>query len=164
MKPKRRNYPLMICPALLIILADQISKFAVMRCLQVHESVPVITGFFDLVHVRNKGMAFGFLNRPDINFGFYMLVAASIGAIVLLTVWFINLKKSDNFTVLTLSLILGGAVGNLIDRLRFREVVDFLDIYIGQYHWPAFNVADSAITIGALLLAITMFFRHKSLD
>ena len=153
----------MIGPAFLIIIADQISKFAVMRCLKLHESVPVITGFFDLIHVRNKGMAFGLLNRPDINFGFYMLVAASIGAIVLLTVWFINLKKSDNFTVLTLSLILGGAVGNLIDRLRFREVVDFIDIYVGQYHWPAFNVADSAITIGALLLAFTMFFRQKSL-
>jgi signal peptidase II len=163
MKPKKKNYPMMIWPALLIILADQISKFAVMRYLRVHESVPVITGFFDLVHVRNKGMAFGLLNRPDINFGSYILVAASIGAIVLLTVWFIRLKESDNFTVLTLSLILGGAVGNLIDRLRFREVVDFLDVYIGQYHWPAFNVADSAITVGTILLAITMIFRHKSL-
>lgn len=152
----------MILPAVLIILADQISKYAVMRYLRLHESVPVITGFFDLVHVRNRGMAFGLLNRPDINFGFYVLVAASIGAIVLLTVWLIRLKENDNLTVLTLSLILGGAVGNLIDRLRFREVVDFLDVYIGQYHWPAFNVADSAITVGTLLLAFTMFFRQKS--
>lgn len=152
----------MILPALLIILADQISKYAVMRYLKLHESVSVITGFFDLVHVRNRGMAFGLLNRPDINFGFYILVAASIGAIVLLTVWFIRLKENDKLTVLTLSLILGGAVGNLIDRLRFREVVDFLDIYIGQYHWPAFNVADSAITVGAFLLAFIMFFRQKS--
>ena len=152
----------MIWPALLIILADQISKLAVIRCLSMYESVPVVTGFFNLVHVRNRGMAFGFLNRPDINFGFYVLVAASIGAIVLLTIWFVRLKEDDKMTTISLSLILGGAAGNLIDRLRFREVVDFIDLYIGEYHWPAFNVADSAITVGTILLAITLFLKNRT--
>jgi signal peptidase II len=159
----KRNYHLMIWPAFGVILLDQISKFAVMQSLRVHETVPVIAGFFNLVHVRNRGMAFGFLNRPDVSFGYYLLVGASIGAIMLLLFWFIKLKETDNMTVLALSFILGGAIGNLIDRLRFREVVDFLDVYVGAYHWPAFNVADSAITVGAFLIAITVFFRHKHL-
>jgi len=154
----------MIWPALVIIIVDQISKLAVMNSLRIHESVSVIAGFFNLVHVRNRGMAFGFLNRPDINFGFYLLVAASFVAIVFLLIWFIKLKESDPLTVLALSLILGGAVGNLIDRLRFREVVDFLDFYVGDYHWPAFNVADSAITVGAILIGITIFFLHRHLN
>ncbi|MBW1828662.1 MAG: signal peptidase II [Deltaproteobacteria bacterium] len=155
---------MMIWPALVIIIVDQISKLAVMNSLRIHESVSVIAGFFNLVHVRNRGMAFGFLNRPDINFGFYLLVAASFVAIVFLLIWFIKLKESDPLTVLALSLILGGAVGNLIDRLRFREVVDFLDFYVGDYHWPAFNVADSAITVGAILIGITIFFLHRHLN
>jgi signal peptidase II len=154
----------MIWPALVIVIVDQISKLAVMNSLRIHESVSVIAGFFNLVHVRNRGMAFGFLNRPDINFGFYLLVAASCVAIVFLLIWFIKLKESDPLTVLALSLIMGGAVGNLIDRLRFREVVDFLDFYVGDYHWPAFNVADSAITVGAILIGITIFFFHKHLN
>jgi signal peptidase II len=154
----------MIWPALVIIIVDQISKLAVMNSLRIHESVSVIAGFFNLVHVRNRGMAFGFLNRPDINFGFYLLVAASFVAIVFLLIWFIKLKESDPLTVLALSLIMGGAVGNLIDRLRFREVVDFLDFYVGDYHWPAFNVADSAITVGAILIGITIFFFHRHLN
>jgi signal peptidase II len=153
----------MVWPALVIIILDQISKYVVIHTFRIYESVPVIAGFFNLVHVRNRGMAFGFLNRPDINFGFYILVGASLGAIALLLIWFIKLKESDRLTTLALSLILGGAIGNLIDRLRFREVVDFLDFYIGAYHWPAFNVADSAITVGAILVAINIFFRHKLL-
>jgi signal peptidase II len=156
-----KNYHLMIWPALVVILLDQISKVAVLRGLRLHESISVIAGYFNLVHVRNRGMAFGFLNRPDINFGYYLLVGASIGAVVLLSIWFIRLKENDTLTILALSLILGGAIGNLVDRLRFREVIDFLDFYVGAYHWPAFNVADSAITVGTFLIAITIFFRHK---
>jgi len=151
----------MIWPTLVIVISDQVSKFAVMHHLRLHDSIPVIKGFFNLVLVRNKGMAFGFLNRPNFNFGFYLLVAASIGAVILLLIWFIKLKENDGMTTLALSLILGGAVGNLIDRLRFREVIDFLDFYIGSLHWPAFNVADSAITVGVFLIAINIFFRHK---
>jgi len=154
-------YHLMIWPALGIIIVDQLTKLAVLHSLRVHESVPVIDGFFNLVHVRNRGMAFGFMNRPDANFAFYFLVAASIGAITLLLIWFMRLKENDAITTTGLSLILGGAVGNLIDRFRFREVVDFLDFYMGGYHWPAFNVADSAITVGTFLIAVTFFFRRK---
>jgi signal peptidase II len=92
---------------------------------------------------------------------FYFLVAASLGAVVLLLVWFLKLKDGDSRLTLGLSLILGGAVGNLIDRLRFREVIDFLDFYLGQYHWPVFNLADSAITVGTFLVALSLIFKRK---
>lgn len=151
----------MICPALVIILLDQISKAAIVEHLRVHEGITVFPGFFSLVHARNRGMAFGLLNRPDIHFGFFILVGASLLAIVLLSIWFFKLGKNETLTVLALSFILGGALGNLIDRLRFGEVIDFLDFYMGRYHWPAFNVADSAITVGALLIATTALLRRE---
>ena len=151
----------MVWPALAVIVLDQISKWAVIRSLKVHESVPVITGFFNLVHVRNRGMALGFMNRSDIDLAFYFLVAASLGAVVLLLIWFFRLKEGDIRLQLGLSLILGGALGNLIDRLRYGEVIDFLDFYLGPYHWPAFNIADSAITAGTFLVALSLIFQRK---
>ena len=157
----KKRYYLMACPAVAVIILDQLSKWAVVSRLRIHEGVPVITGFFDLVHVRNRGMAFGLMNRPGIDFTFYFLVAASLGAIVLLLLWFLKLKDGDNRLTVGLSLILGGAVGNLIDRLRFREVIDFLDFYLGQYHWPVFNLADSAITVGTFLVALSLIFKRK---
>ena len=152
------NYPLIIWPALFVVGLDQASKLAVLKSLKVYESVPVIKGFYNMVHVRNRGMAFGFLNRPDMNFGFWLLVSATILAIVLLLFWFYTMKDESNWITLGLSLILGGALGNLIDRLRLHEVVDFLDFYVGTYHWPAFNVADASITVGAFVVAINLFF------
>ncbi|MBC8175806.1 MAG: signal peptidase II [Deltaproteobacteria bacterium] len=161
--PKRlkRNYALIIWPALLIVVLDQLSKLLVTRGLRIHESVPVIEGFFNLVHVRNRGMAFGLMNRTHADFGFWLLVSTSIIAIGLLLFWFFRLKDGGTLITLGLSLILGGAVGNLIDRLRFREVIDFVDVFVGSYHWPAFNVADAAITTGTFLVAIALFFKRS---
>lgn len=150
----------MIWPAMVIIILDQISKWSIIRFLGEHESVKV-TGFFNLVHVRNRGMAFGLMNRSDFDAGFYLLTVATVVAIVLLLVWFFKLKKEDSRLAFGLSLILGGAVGNLIDRLRFREVIDFLDFRLGAYHWPSFNVADSAITVGTFWVAIILIFHQK---
>jgi signal peptidase II len=152
----------MIWPALTVVLLDQISKYVVLKNLRLHESVPIVAGFFNMVHIRNRGMAFGLMNRPDINFGFYFLVIATLGAVILLLFWFFKLKKDGNRITLGLSLILGGALGNLIDRLRFREVIDFLDFYLGTYHWPAFNIADSAITVGTFWVVINLFFQRSS--
>jgi len=158
----KREYRLLALPALLIIALDQISKLAVDRHIRSYESIPVISGFFNLVHVRNRGMAFGILNRTGYDISFYFLVAATIGAIALLVYWYTRLKDKNRMLVIGLSFILGGAVGNLIDRLRLREVIDFLDFHIGQYHWPAFNVADSAITVGTFWVAINLLFQHSS--
>ena len=158
----KRNYNLLALPALTIVILDQLSKFLVVCTIQLHETIPVINGFFNLVHIRNRGIAFGLMNRPGGNLIFTFLITSTIGAIVLLVLWFLRLKNENIGVILGLSLILGGAVGNLIDRLRLREVIDFLDIYIGPYHWPAFNVADSAITVGAFWVAINMIFLHSA--
>ena len=152
----------MIWPALFVVGLDQASKIAVLKGLKVYESIPIIKGFFNMVHVRNRGMAFGFLNRPDMNFGFWILVTATILAIVLLLFWFHTMKDESNWITLGLSLILGGALGNLIDRLRLHEVIDFLDLYVGSYHWPAFNVADAAITVGAGMVGFSLFFSKET--
>jgi signal peptidase II len=152
----------MLWPALIIVVLDQITKLAVANRLQVFESVPVVTGFFNLVHVRNRGMAFGLMNRPDIGIASYFLLAASLIAVVLILVWFFKLKEEDNQLTLGLSLILAGAVGNLIDRVRLGEVIDFLDFHLGTYHWPAFNLADAAITVGTVSIALNLIFQRKT--
>ena len=152
------RHHLMAWPAVSVVLLDQLSKAAVLHKLPIHESVTVVAGFFDLVHVRNRGMAFGLLNRPDVDFGYYFLVVASILAISAVLVWHFRHKEERAQITLGLSLILGGAAGNLTDRLRFGEVIDFLDVHLGSYHWPAFNVADSAITAGTFLVVLHLLF------
>ena len=148
--------------ALAVVALDQISKIVLAYNIPKYASVPVIKGFFNLVHVRNRGMAFGLMNRPGHGFKFYFLIAATLGAIVLLLFWFRKMKDEDHNITIGISLILGGAVGNLIDRIRLGEVIDFLDFYVGSYHWPAFNVADAAITIGIFWLAVNTLFRKTS--
>ena len=138
--------------ALAVVLLDQLTKYLVLRDLPEFRSVPIIPGFFDLVNIRNRGAAFGFLNSPDIEWQFWLFLGATLfaaGAIVSLAR---SARPTDTALLCGLGCVLGGAVGNLIDRLRFRAVVDFLDFYIGQWHWPAFNVADIAICCGATLI------------
>jgi signal peptidase II len=153
---------LFLVPALAVVALDQISKIVLAYNIPKYASIPVIKGFFNLVHVRNRGMAFGLMNRPGHGFKFYFLIAATLGAIVLLLFWFRKMKDEDHNMTIGISLILGGAVGNLIDRIRLGEVIDFLDFHIGSYHWPAFNVADAAITIGIFWLAVNTLFRKSS--
>jgi signal peptidase II len=148
-----------ILPALFVILLDQLTKFLIIQSIPLHASRPVISGFFNLVHIRNRGMAFGMMNRPGSELSSFLLVAVTLVAILLLIYWFIRLKEQERSMIFGFSLVLGGAGGNLIDRLRFGEVVDFLDFFIGHYHWPAFNVADAAITIGTFWIAMKIFFR-----
>ncbi|MCD6562023.1 MAG: signal peptidase II [Deltaproteobacteria bacterium] len=152
---------MMVWPALLVIVLDQISKMAVIQLLKEHESLTIINGFFNLVHVRNRGIAFGLMSRSDPGLTIYFLLAASLTAVILLLFWLFRLKENETGIAVGLSMILGGAIGNIIDRLRFREVIDFLDFYTGSYHWPAFNLADSAITTGALWLAVNLVFQHE---
>ena len=152
----------MLWPALIIVVMDQITKWAIVRNLRVFESVPVVTGFFNLVQVRNRGMAFGLMNRPDIGFASYFLLTASLVAVVLILLWFFTLKGNDNRLTVGLSLILGGELVNIIDRVRLGEVIDFLDFYLGSYHWPAFNLADSAITVGTLFVTLNLIFQRKA--
>lgn len=146
----------MLIPALVCIALDQLTKLAVVALLPLHASVTVVPGLFDLVHVYNRGAAFGFLNRSDTHWQFWLFLLAtllSVGLIVGLT----RSSRYNRALFLGLGLILGGAIGNLIDRLRLRAVIDFLDFYIGPWHWPAFNVADMAICLGAALAALALW-------
>jgi signal peptidase II len=153
-------YLQLILPATSVVVLDQITKLWASRTIALSQKIPVIPGFFNLVHVRNRGMAFGVMNRPGSDLGFYVLIAASFVAIALLLFWFVKAKHEGYRIVIGLSLVLGGALGNLIDRLRSGEVIDFLDFYLSplNWHWPAFNVADSAVTVGTLWLAVYLLF------
>jgi signal peptidase II len=139
--------------SLAVVLFDQVSKGMVAERIPLHSSVTVIQGLFDLTHVRNSGAAFGLFAGIDSPLRTVLLntVAFVVFFAVLVYAW----RTSVDSTRLQigLALILGGAVGNLVDRVRAGSVTDFLDFYLGSHRWPAFNVADSAITIGVLLLA-----------
>jgi len=151
----------LIWPALAVLVMDQISKLAILASFERHESFPVVHGFFNLLLVRNRGMAFGIMNRRQGDFGFYFLVTATLVAIAILIYWVRSLKEDETRIIFGLSLILGGALGNLIDRIRLGSVIDFLDFYFGSYHWPAFNLADTAITVGTIWVAIHLIRRSK---
>lgn len=134
-----------------VFLLDQVSKFVVRQMMPLHEGRVIIPGFFNLTHVRNRGAAFGILSDSPSPMRELLLILFSVGAlaIIFLLLW---RGSANRRTGIGLALIFGGAVGNLLDRLRQASVVDFLDFYLRGYHWPAFNVADSAIVIGASLL------------
>ncbi|MEJ2033183.1 MAG: signal peptidase II [Deltaproteobacteria bacterium] len=137
-----------------MILLDQLTKWWVMSTFALHESRAVLPGFFNLTFVTNTGAAFGFLAGRETDLRQAFFVGVSLAALVALVFAYRHFRHEGQLAVTALGLIAGGAMGNLIDRLRFGQVIDFLDVYIGTYHWPAFNVADAAITIGAGLLIV----------
>jgi signal peptidase II len=134
-----------------VAVLDQAAKMAVLAWLPLHRSVPVIPGLFDLTHIRNPGGAFGMLARQSAGVRNAVFLVFSSLAVGLILHFYRSTPPSHRLLTTGFALVLGGAVGNLVDRLRFGHVVDFLDFYIGRYHWPAFNVADSAITVGILI-------------
>lgn len=129
------------------LVLDQLTKAVVTACIPLNHGFSVIPGFFDLVHVLNRGAAFGIFDNKDTDWQFWLF----FGAAVAVTVIIVNMVRTAQFNRLLffgLGSILGGALGNLIDRIRARAVTDFLDVYVGHWHWPAFNVADIAICLG----------------
>jgi signal peptidase II len=143
----------------IVLVLDQITKYVVEKHIRLYEIVVVVPGFFNLTHVRNKGAAFGILSSmPGIwrSLFFMTVTCIALAAIALLI-----RKTHERLLVTAFSLITGGAVGNLIDRIRYGEVVDFVQWYLKSYYWPSFNVADSAISIGVALLAVDMLFFKK---
>lgn len=144
--------------AVLVVLADQATKALVMARFAVGERLE-LTPFFNMVLVFNKGAAFSFLSEAA-GWQKPLLVAFAVVAAAIVSVLIVR-RPSERLLCTGLALILGGALGNVIDRLRFGQVVDFLDLHAAGYHWPAFNVADSAITIGALLLILEGFVHRE---
>ncbi len=140
--------------SLLVIALDRASKAAVLTWLAPRGSIPVISGLFDLTYVRNPGGVFGMFKGLDEGVRGALFTVVPVAAIVLIAAYARRIPPANRVAQLALSLILGGAVGNLVDRLRFGYVIDFLDFYWRDHHWPAFNVADSAICIGVGLLML----------
>ncbi len=142
--------------ALTVILLDQATKLVIVEALRVGQGIPVIPGFFDIVFVLNPGAAFGFLATlsEGVRSPFFILI--TVVAVSLIVFYHTRFLHADRLASVALALILGGAIGNLIDRLRYGMVVDFLDFHVSRYHWPAFNVADSAISIGVGLMLLDM--------
>ncbi|MCX5848249.1 MAG: signal peptidase II [Deltaproteobacteria bacterium] len=157
----KKNIIIFLLGAITVIILDQITKAAIVAKFFLHESYAVIDGFFNLVYVMNPGAAFGFLANTSEIFRYFFFIGIT-SAIILLIIYYIVKSKSQNMLVLaSLTLIFAGAVGNLIDRIRFGAVVDFLDVYVGTAHWPAFNVADSAISLGAMLMIWGMIVNRE---
>jgi signal peptidase II len=143
-----------VAVAATVVALDQFSKWAIERTMDVHQSIPLIEGVFNLTHVRNRGAAFGlFADLPQV-VRLPLFMAVSVGALAVLIVLLRSLRSEERGVRIALAGVLGGAIGNLIDRVQYGAVIDFLDVHWRGYHWPAFNVADSAITIGIIVLLI----------
>ena len=144
----------------LIIISDVWTKWLVNASIDLHEAIPVIPNLFQLVHVRNTGAAFGIGANAESRLVPLLLNAGAIGVFCIVVVYAMRSAVSDRLLQVGLHLILGGAIGNLVDRFRFGYVVDFLDVYVRafgrEHHWPAFNIADSAICVGIALLFLDM--------
>ena len=153
-----------ICYFVLIIfllVTDQITKSLIAQNIFLNSSVEVIPGFFQLVHIRNKGAIFGFFNQSGSQLVYLILTLASLTALGLVVVYFFKTPADEKFLRISLSLILAGALGNFIDRILRGYVIDFLDFSLKGRHWPSFNVADSCISIGALMLVFMFLFKRS---
>lgn len=144
-----------------ILFLDQLTKIIVDRTMPLHESIQIIDGLFSLTYVRNTGAAFGIFAGSHEAFRLPFLIVVSVVAIGVIFVMLKRLHEKETGLITALAFILGGAIGNLIDRILHGEVIDFLDFYWSNYHWPAFNLADSFITIG---VAITLYFLMRVKD
>jgi signal peptidase II len=142
--------------AVAVVVLDQIVKAMVRSRLMLHESITVIPGFFDLTRVHNTGAAYGFLNGVDFPFKTALLACVATAALIGLTLYAVKLDRNQGLTRAGLTLVIGGAAGNLIDRVTAGYVLDFVDLYRGNWHFWAFNVADSAISIGVVLMILEL--------
>ena len=157
----KRKYWVLLIFCFGILLLDQWTKCLIVQKLTLYQRVEVIQGFFNIIHVRNTGGAFGIFGGEKGGLGSILFVVVSLIAIGSLVFLFIKLGENEKTLALSFSLVLSGAIGNLIDRLRYGEVIDFLDFYLSSTHWPAFNVADSAICIGIGLMALELLKRDR---
>ena len=150
-----RKYHILI--AAVVVLLDRLTKTLVAQRITLHDSIDVVPGLFRLTHVQNQGAAFGLFSDSTWEWKLAMLILFSLAALAVVSALLWKNGNALNATAIALSLVFGGALGNLWDRVVSGRVVDFLDFYLGPHHWPAFNIADSAIVVGALLLLSEIF-------
>lgn len=158
--PRSRRFGLLAAIVFTVVILDQLTKWQVTSAMRLHESIPIISDLFSLTYIRNSGAAFGILAGSHAGFRLVFFGLTSVLALALLGTIYMRLSPADWIGQVSVASIFGGAVGNLIDRIRFGEVIDFLDFSFLGHHWPAFNVADAAITVGVCFL-IGHFFTHK---
>lgn len=145
--------------AALIIIADQVTKFLAQTWLAAYQPVP-LAALLNLTLSYNRGAAFSFLSDQG-GWQRWLFIAVAIGVCLFLLHWLAQLQRRERWLAVALGLILGGALGNVIDRLRYGHVVDFIDVHYGRWHWPAFNIADSAITLGLIGLLLQLWFERR---
>jgi len=155
---KDSKYKRLAAIAGLVLLVDQLSKAIIVKSVPLHHSITVIPGFFDITLILNPGGAFGFLSGQHSNLRHIFFLGVTSMAICFIVVLYRKIPPTHSWLATAFALIVGGALGNLIDRLRFERVIDFLDFYLGKYHWPAFNVADSAISVGMAIFVYHLVF------
>ena len=159
----RAKATMFVCVATAVILLDQWTKWIIYSRFRWGESLDVIQNFFAITYVRNKGAAFGMLHKAPEYFRDPFFIIVPMAALAVIILLFVRLDERQKLAATALSLITGGAIGNLIDRLRFGYVVDFLDFHWKEvYHWPAFNVADSCIVVGVGIMLIQSFTETKA--
>ena len=159
--PMKARYTPFTVLTIVGLLLDQASKSFIDRSMQLFDSFPVVMNFFNITYVRNRGAAFSFLSEASWRLPFF--IGVSLVASVAILVAFHKLRDDQRLAQTSLAMIFSGAVGNLIDRVRLGEVIDFLDVHWYRHHWPAFNVADSLICVGVFLLAADMLLEDKRL-
>jgi signal peptidase II len=154
----RPHLKLFLALAAGVLVLDQVTKAVVSTTLKMYQIRPVIPGFFNLTRVHNTGAAFGLLAGQASPVRTFFFLTVSFLALGVVLWMFLRLPPDQKVELVALSLIFGGALGNVVDRARLGEVIDFIDVYYRSYHWPAFNVADSAITVGVILLLYRLVF------
>lgn len=154
----KKNGPYFLL-ALVLVVVDQVTKAIVAGHVTLYRSIPVIPGFFNITRIHNKGAIFGTFSQTGNSLVFVLLTAASLAALGFVVYYFFKTPATDTLMKIALTLIMAGALGNQFDRLVRGHVIDFLDFYVGQSHWPFFNAADSCITVGAGLMLVVLFRR-----
>ena len=157
---RRSSFYLWVAGA--IVALDQVAKALVDRYMDLHESHTIVEGLARLTYVQNRGAAFGILSDADLPYQSVLFSIVSIIALGAIAVYAWRLPITSRLPQTALALIMGGAVGNLLDRMRLGYVIDYVDVYWGRHHWPAFNVADSAISIGVVLLVLDILRNPQS--
>ena len=155
----RNKYATLAMVAGAVLVADQATKALVLARLPLGGAFTVVPGFFDITHVHNPGGAFGFLAGMGPGLRAFLFIGVTVLVAAMILYLYRQTPGGQRLLLTGLALVFGGALGNLVDRVRFGVVVDFLDVYVGDLHWPAFNIADSAITVGVFIFAVNALFR-----
>jgi signal peptidase II len=153
------RWKLFSCIAVAGLILDQATKYLIHTSMSLYQAIPVIDGFFNIFYIRNRGAAFSFLANASWRLPFF--IAISFVASVVILIAFGKLRDDQKLAQVSLAMIFSGAVGNLIDRVRLGEVIDFIQVFWRTHYWPAFNVADSLICVGVALLALDMLREEK---